>query len=102
MEKKNFMQKLKDNSWMITLMLLLVVFLQTCSNSKKYAALRKKVDSQEQLLNGVATKKDLKIEGFEISKRMLYDNNAIIRTTVRPDDRMNQYDEEIKKIQNGQ
>jgi hypothetical protein len=41
----------------------------------------------------------MEIEGYEISKRMLYDQNAIVRTTVRPDDRMNEYDKKIKELQ---
>ena len=45
-------------------------------------------------------KKMIEIEGLKASKRTLYDWNAVIRTTVRPDDRMNQYDSEIEKIQN--
>ena len=66
--------------------------------------MKKELDLQSKKIETLATKQELKIEGLEISKRILYDNNAIIRTTIRPDDRMNQYDQEIKKIQaqNGQ
>lgn len=99
MEKKTFLEKIKEKSWLITLVLLLVIFLQTCSNSKKYTALKKDVDKLENVPTKTEMEKAIKIEGFEISKRMLYDNNAIIRTTVRPDDRMNAYDQEIKKLQ---
>jgi hypothetical protein len=99
MEKKNFMQKLKEKSWLITLGLLVLMFVQNCSNSKKYNTLKKGLDAQNAKIENLVTKKELKIEGLEISKRMLYDNNAIVRTAVRPDDRMNQYDQEIKKIQ---
>ena len=38
------------------------------------------------------------IEGYRISKRILYDNNLIVRTKERPDDRMMEYDNEIEKI----
>lgn len=99
MEKKNFMQKLKEKSWLVTLGLVLVIFVQNCSNTKKYNSLKKEMTAQSAKIEKLATKKDLKVEGLEISKRMLYDNNAIVRTAVRPDDRMNQYDQEIKKIQ---
>jgi hypothetical protein len=98
MEKKTFLEKIKEKSWLISLVLLLVIFLQTCSNSKKYTALKKDVDKLENVPTKIEMEKAIKIEGFEISKRMLYDNNAIIRTTVRPDDRMNEYDQEIKKL----
>jgi hypothetical protein len=61
---------------------------------KKTISLEKKVDS----LN-LVIQKNIKIEGLKTSKRMLYDNNSIIRTVTRPDDRMNEYDQEIKKIE---
>jgi len=41
----------------------------------------------------------LEIHGLETSKRMLYDNNVIVRTSVRPDDRMNEYDQQIKALE---
>lgn len=40
----------------------------------------------------------LRIHGLETSKRTLYDWNAVVRTVIRPDDRMKQYDEEIEKL----
>jgi hypothetical protein len=41
----------------------------------------------------------IEIEGLKASKRTLYDWNAVVRTAVRPDDRMNEYDAQIEKIQ---
>ena len=41
----------------------------------------------------------MEIEGLRISKRTLYDWNSIVRTVVRTDDRMNSYDNEIKKLE---
>ena len=40
----------------------------------------------------------LELEGYKISKRNLYYNNAIIRTKERPDDIMHEYDIEIEKL----
>lgn len=40
----------------------------------------------------------IEIQSYKISKRMLYDNNAIVRTKIRPDDRMVQYDEKIESL----
>lgn len=79
----------------------------SCSAKKENVKLRKEVDSLsvtiQALGNKTYDKKELDIriaiEGYEISKRMLYDQNAIVRTTVRPDDRMNQYDQKIKELQ---
>lgn len=42
--------------------------------------------------------KAYEIQGLKISKRILYDNNYIIRTSKRPDDRMNEYDQMIEKL----
>ena len=64
---------------------------------------RKTQDSIEKKMEDFATMKEiekaLKIEGLKISKRTLYDWNAIVRTVTRPDDRMNWYDIEIDKIE---
>jgi len=35
----------------------------------------------------------------EIALRVVYDNNTVVRTTARPDDIMNQYTKDIKKLQ---
>ena len=76
--------------------LLLLNMCTTCSTSKHVIKLEKKIDSLEM---SVASKKDLQIEGLRSSKRTLYDWNSVVRTTVRPDDRMNQYDQEIKDLE---
>jgi hypothetical protein len=93
-------QKLKKISWGVILFFVLIATYQTCKTSKKVSALSLELQAK---MDSLATKQEMnnaiQIEGFRISKRMLYDNNAIIRTTIRPDDRMNQYDEEIKKIE---
>lgn len=58
--------------------------LQTCINQKP---------STKQVQNLV------KVEGLRSSKRTLYDWNAVVRTAVRPDDRMNEYDREITTLE---
>ena len=78
------------------MVLLLLNMCTTCSTSKHVIKLEKKIDSLEM---SVASKKDLQIEGLRSSKRTLYDWNSVVRTTVRPDDRMNQYDQEIKDLE---
>jgi hypothetical protein len=92
----NFAAKLKSAGWGIALFFMAVSMFQTCGLSRKVDKLNKEIQQ-------VATKAEIdsamQIEGLRTSKRMLYDNNAIIRTTVRPDDRMNEYDAEIKKLQ---
>jgi hypothetical protein len=77
--------------------LLLLNTCTSCSTGKHVIKLEKKIDSLE---TTIATKKDLEIEGLRASKRTLYDWNAVVRTAVRPDDRMNEYDREIQKLEN--
>jgi hypothetical protein len=72
-----------------TILLVLILLLQFCNNK----SVKKQLNS-----SGIDLKRQMKIEGLETSKRMLYDQNAIVRTAIRPDDKMHQYDEEIKKL----
>jgi hypothetical protein len=90
------LEKVKQSVWAIVLFFALIATYQTCSTAKKVASLKSKIES---LPTKEEVSKQIQIEGLKTSKRMLYDNNAIIRTAVRPDDRMNEYDQEIKKIE---
>ena len=40
------------------------------------------------------------IEALKTSKHVLYDWNAVVRTSIRPDDKMIEYDNEIKLLEN--
>jgi len=82
----------------------------SCNTSKEVSKIRKEVDTLEtgistlknQIKDQYYTKEEsdvrISIEGYEISKRMLYDQNAIVRTVMRPDDRMAEYDKKIKEL----
>jgi hypothetical protein len=80
--------------------------LRGCGSTKEHTKMRKEIVQLtiqlDSLKNQIYTKEELDIrfaiEGYEISKRMLYDQNAIIRTVIRPDDRMNQYDVKIAEL----
>lgn len=70
---------------------------------REFVDLKNSVDSLQKNINDQVYNKvelDIRMEilGFEISKRMLYDQNAIVRTTVRPDDKMNEYDQKIREL----
>jgi ribosomal protein S3 len=41
----------------------------------------------------------LKINALEIAREVVYTNNAIVRTTERPDDVINKYNNQIKELQ---
>lgn len=47
-------------------------------------------------------KLESEIQGYKLAKRILYDQNAIVRTTIRPDDRMNEYDIKIGELEKEQ
>ena len=96
------MKLIKTHFEKIVLGLLFVIFIQQCSTSSRVS----KIEKQEKLLNAridsVYTsdlQKMIEIEGLRASKRTLYDWNAVVRTAIRPDDRMNEYDAQIEKIQ---
>jgi hypothetical protein len=92
------------------LALSLIFTYRGCSAAKENVRLRKEfvdlknsVDSlqkniNEQVYNKVELDTRMEILGLEVSKRMLYDQNAIVRTAVRPDDKMNEYDQKIKEL----
>ncbi len=107
------MKKFLDKLPLITFILLCCTFLYTCNanrNSNKAIKENKslilQVDSLKSeisvLSDSTITSSEfqtlLELEGYKISKRNLYYNNAIVRTKVRPDDVMHQYDVEIEKL----
>lgn len=70
---------------------------------KEVVELTKRVNTADSLLMNIDNKEDLnlklEINGLEVSKRLLYDQNAIVRTKIRPDDAINEYDEKIEALQ---
>lgn len=40
----------------------------------------------------------MEIHGLETSKRTLYDWNAVVRTVIRPDDKMKEYNDRINEL----
>jgi hypothetical protein len=59
-------------------------------------AMNQKMDS---IPNVIEINRMIQIEGLKSSKRVLYDWNSVVRTAVRPDDRMNQYDKDIQLLE---
>jgi hypothetical protein len=76
----------------------------TCSNSiikRKVFNIENKIETntsatQDYILK--TTDSLLNLNRYIILRDMLYDQNAIVRTVVRPDDRINYYNKEIEKI----
>lgn len=81
-----------------------------CSTAKDISRISREIDSLETGMDAIKqqvesqyyTKDELdvrmSIEGYEISKRMLFDNNSIVRTSQRPDDILMEYDKKIKEL----
>jgi hypothetical protein len=96
-------EKMKQNIWAILLFFVLVIFLKQCSITREQNKISKDIKSIRTQMDSLTSKKDIireiKIEGLKTSKRTLYDWNSVIRTTTRPDDRMNEYDQEIEVLE---
>ena len=85
-----------------------LVFINTCSTrsrNKENYKMRSEIDTLAIQLNtlkhSIYIKEELdsrmKIQGYELSKNILYDWNAVVRTKIRPDDRTKEYDVLIAK-----
>lgn len=96
----------------ITLVLVLFTFLMTCSNKGKISQIKTTVENTntnqaeaDSVSNDlyIISKEELRlimdIQKYETAKQVLYDWNSVVRTVVRPDDRMNFYDGEIEKLE---
>lgn len=93
------MKKIKENYWAILLGMFFLLFLKQCGISRDQEKIVKELKTITLKMDSLSTKKDIEIQGLKTSKRILYDWNSVVRTAVRPDDRMNEYDREIEKIQ---
>lgn len=103
---KSILSFLEKNFKTIVLVLFSLIMFHHCSLNGK---LKQQVKTNEQLAEKiyVLEKNDitreelevlLEIHSLETARRVVYDNNTIVRTTQRPDDVMNQYDVKIKEL----
>ena len=90
---------------MITLFLIITITFSTCGVKSHVERLEKKITSLEKY---IATTDSLdreiysverEITMLETAREVVYTNNAIILTLVRPDDVMNEYSNKIKILQ---
>lgn len=99
------------NKYVVYTLYLLLLFsfmatVRSCGTNREVSKLKKEVSTLnakiQSLDSNIYTKEEINIrmsiEGYEISKRMLYDQNSVVRTVIRPDDRMNEYDQKIKEL----
>jgi hypothetical protein len=96
------MNFIKSNFQIIALALLIVILIGQCTNSRRIAKVEKQHKNLVQRIDStylIELKKAVEVEGLKISKRTLYDWNSVVRTAVRPDDRMHEYDQQIDKLE---
>lgn len=95
-----------SNKWGTTILLVLVlmIFMNTCGVKGKVERLDKKVQTMESTINykdsinREINSIEREISNLEVAREIVYTNNAIVRTTERPDDVMNRYSTKIKEL----
>ena len=103
------MKQLTDfmNKWGATIMVLfgLMIFMNTCGVKGRMLGIEKRQTNLEQTIqyNDSLNREYNLIQGeikmYETAREVVYTSNAIVRTTVRPDDVMNQYSNKITELQ---
>lgn len=90
---------------LILLVFTLLNFFNTCGTKGKIQQTNKRIDKLEltintnDSLNREIQSLEREISNLEISREIVYTNNAIVRQVTRPDDVMNDYSNRIKEIQ---
>ena len=87
--------------------MILIVMVSNCAQNREITELKNIIGSIKdstytmvELDNKLEEQKiNNEIIGYEISYRMLYDNNSVVRTKERPDDIMNNYIEKINELE---
>lgn len=107
---KKVLEFLNKYGNLILIILGLLIVLNTCGtkgnierNGRRMDKLEKAVSSTDSILSlKISSEKMdvlLKINALEISREIVYTNNAIVRTSERPDDVINNYNNQIKALQ---
>jgi polyhydroxyalkanoate synthesis regulator phasin len=82
-----------------------MIFFSTCGTKSKIDKLEKRVNNLENTINyndsinKEMSNIDREILLYETSREVVYNWNAIVRTTERPDDVMNKYNSKITELQ---
>jgi len=107
------MEKFQAKIPFITLILVCCTYLYTCNTNRNVGKVIKENKEMSSSIDSLKTEITnlsdstisaeefqirLELEGYKISNRNLYYNNAIIRTKVRPDDIMHKYNAEIERL----
>jgi DNA replication protein DnaD len=78
-----------------------LTFFNTCGTKSSIKQTNKRIDSlvQRDSLNMEILSIEREISILKTSREIVYTNNAIVRTSVRPDDAMNDYSKKIDELQ---
>ena len=96
------LQLLNKYGILIIIIIGLILMIDTCGtksvnekNGKKVDRLEKTILKQDSILNTKTSKEQLdfllQINALDIEREVVYTNNAIVRTSERPDDAINRY-----------
>lgn len=107
---KKLLEFLNNYGTLILVLLGLMILLNTCGmknmeerNFRKLNQLEKNVQNIDSIMDlKISSEKMdilLKINAIEIAREVVYTNNTIVRTSVRPDDVINKYNIKIKELQ---
>jgi len=89
------------------LAIMLILFIQQCTTNSRLNRVLYNIETVNQKVQRIDStvfpieefQYIIDINGYEVSYRMLYDNNTVVRTTQRPDDIMKKYTDKIKVLQ---
>jgi len=94
------LEKIKEHSWAITLVLVLMILLRQCGVNRDIDRIEKQSKMQSSYMDSVCTKKEIQkiveIEGLKSEKRMIQSTDRKIMDV----NRQSQIDAEIKKLEN--
>jgi hypothetical protein len=94
------LEKIKEYSWAITLVLVLMILLRQCGVNRDIDRMEKQSKIQSAYIDSICTKKEvqkiMEIEGLKAEKRMIQSTDRKIMDV----NRQSQIDLEIKKLEN--
>lgn len=107
---KKILDFLNKYGTLVLILLGLTIILNTCGTKGNIERTGRRIDKLEKTISitdsilSLKISSDkmeilLKVNALEIAREVVYTNNAIIRTTERPDDVINKYNTQIKELQ---
>lgn len=109
--KNNFIEFIETKWKIITITMFVIVSINQCSIKRNINNAYKEIYSTNEYISEIELNSYdsheacmtymqiiYRIHMYEFLKLQLDDNNKIVRTVVRPDDKIREYDDEIKKL----